>query len=258
MENTIKTIIITGAGTGIGAAAAIELAKDNNIKLVLIGRRRAKLLEVQAQLNNMSQHIVLAADVADRNDFHRAILKLKPESLNICGIFVNAGVGGSNDYDQDDRWEEIININLTGAYISIMETLPYLKKSSESYRNILITSSCLARFGVPNHTAYCASKTGLLGLTRALAVEHASNNILVNAILPGWVETEMAKAAIQALADSQNISYQESFDQQMSYVPLGKMSQPEELAKLVKFYMTNQQSSITGQCIDINNGAFMA
>ncbi|MBL7942010.1 MAG: SDR family oxidoreductase, partial [Flavobacteriales bacterium] len=116
---------------------------------------------------------------------------------------------------------------------------------------------CLARFGVPNYTAYCTAKTGLLGLTRSLAVELSSERILVNAICPGWVETEMARTGIQKLADRDGISYQESFDRQMSFVPTGKISSPDEIASLVHFLLTNQQTSITGQGIDINNGSFM-
>lgn len=253
----MKSIIITGAGTGIGAATAIELAKDSTIGLILIGRRKEKLEEILSVLPNQKQHILLPADVSNQKEFHQALESINPDSLNICGLFANAGIGGENHYGENDRWKQIIDVNITGTYITIMETLPYLKKSTESYKNIIITSSCLARFGVPNQTAYVTSKTALLGLTRALAVELASEKILVNAILPGWVETEMAKESIQNIANHQGISYQESFDQQMGYVPTGKMSDPSEIGKLVKFYLTNQQVSITGSSIDVNNGAWM-
>ena len=253
----MKTIIITGAGTGIGAATAMELAKDSSIRLVLIGRRKEKLEAVLENLPNQANHIVLATDISQKEQFSLDFQSINPERLNIYGLFANAGIGGENHYGKDDRWNEIIDINLTGTYITIMEVLPYLKKSKEDYKNIMITSSCLARFGVPNHTAYIASKTGLLGLMRGLAVELAPSQILVNAVLPGWVETEMAKESIQNLAERQNISYQDSYQQQMGYVPTGKMSQPQEIGKVVTFFLTNQETSITGQGIDVNNGAWM-
>jgi len=253
----MKTIIITGAGTGIGAATALELAKDSSIRLVLIGRRQEKLEETLDNLPNQEQHLVLATDISNKEQFSKDLKAINPERLNIFGLFANAGIGGENHYGTDDRWDDIININLTGTYNTIMETLPFLKKSKESFKNIMITSSCLARFGVPNHTAYIASKTGLLGMMRGLAVELAPSNILVNAILPGWVETEMAKESIQNLADRQNISYEDSYKQQMGYVPTGKMSQPDEMGRIVTFFLTNQETSITGQGIDANNGTWM-
>jgi 3-oxoacyl-[acyl-carrier protein] reductase len=110
---------------------------------------------------------------------------------------------------------------------------------------------------VPNYTAYCTAKTGLLGLTRSLALEVASEKILVNAILPGWVETEMAKASIQRLADRSEVNYEQALAEQKSYVPLNRISKPEEIGKLIKFLFSNEQTSITGQGIDINNGSFM-
>ena len=138
-----------------------------------------------------------------------------------------------------------------------MEAIPLMKKAEEKFKHVLITSSCLARFGVPYYTAYCASKTGLLGLTKALAIELAPFNILVNSITPGWVETEMAKAGIQKLADHNHKSYEDTFREQMGFVPLGRMSDPTEIANYVSFLFSNQQTSITGQALDINNGAFM-
>lgn len=253
----MKTILITGAGTGIGRATAQELAQNSSTSLVLIGRRQNLLDETLNSLPNKSNHITLSADIGNKESFRKALLSINPDERDIYGIFANAGIGGENSYGEDDRWMEIIQTNLHGTYISIMETLPHMRKSSASYKHIVITSSCLARFGVPNYTAYCTSKTGLLGLTRALAVELASENILVNAICPGWVETEMAKQGIQLLADRGNKPFAEEYAQQMGFVPLGKMSQPSDIGKQVAFLMSEQQTSITGQGIDINNGSWM-
>jgi NAD(P)-dependent dehydrogenase (short-subunit alcohol dehydrogenase family) len=132
----------------------------------------------------------------------------KTTTLALDGVFANAGVGGENQYGISDRWDEIISINLTGTYVTIQELLPFIKKSNSDFKHIVITSSCLARFGVPNYTAYCTAKTGLLGLTKSLALELAPSKILVNAICPGWVETEMAKAGIQKLADRSGVAYE--------------------------------------------------
>ena len=252
-----KTYVITGAGSGMGRATAELLSHNPDNRLLLVGRTRTALEETLSMLENRMNHSVADFDIRDAAAWNKAIAAHFNAQTNLCGIFANAGIGGENHYGPDDRWEEIISINLTGTYVTIMELLPHLRNSSDVFKHIVITSSCLARFGVPNYTGYCTAKTGLLGLTRSLSVQLAAEKILVNALCPGWVETEMAKAGIQKLADRGGESYNVEFDRQMSYVPLGRISQPEEIARMVAFLFSNQQTSMTGQGIDINNGSYM-
>ncbi len=252
-----KTYVITGAGSGMGRATAALLSQNKDVKLLLIGRTQTTLEETLSMLANSENHTIAAIDIRDAASWKQTVAANFDENTQLCGVFANAGVGGENHYGAEDRWEEIISINLTGTYVTLMELLPFLKKSTDAFKHIVITSSCLARFGVPNYTGYCTAKTGLLGLTRSLSVQLASDRILVNALCPGWVETEMAKAGIQNLADRGGESYNVEFDKQMSYVPLGRISQPEEIARMVAFLFSNQQTSITGQGIDINNGSYM-
>lgn len=251
----MQTVIITGAGTGIGKATAERLASEGKA-IILIGRREKPLQDLKANLPG-DGHAVLAVDVSDKHALHSALNSGVMEGRDLYAVYANAGIGGSNEYGEDDRWEQIIDINLSGAYYTVMESLPFLKKSSSTYRHILVTSSCLARFGVPYYTAYCASKSGVTGLVRALAVECGADNILVNAVLPGWVDTKMARAGIQLMADDMKRPYDEVLKQQMKVLPLPKMSRPEEVAGLVSFLFGDEQKSITGQCLDINNGSFM-
>ena len=133
--------------------------------------------------------------------------------------------------------------------------LPNLSLAKSTYTHIVITSSVLARLGVANYSAYCASKAGLLGLMRSWAVQFAPQNILVNAICPGWVNTNMAQEGLQGIADGLGMSKDEFYNIAMQSVPLRKMSEPEEIANLVS-YLVNQES-ITGQSIDINCGSVM-
>lgn len=252
----MNTYIITGAGSGMGAAAAVELAGQGH-RMVLIGRTEATLKATQTSLQTPERHVVCPVDIAQKHALRKAYEAIDLASHNVVGIFANAGIGGENHYGEDDRWEAILNVNLTGTYNSIMETLPHLKESGSKFKHILITSSCLARFGVPNYTAYCTSKAGLLGLTRSLAVQLASCKILVNAICPGWVDTEMARAGIQKLADRTGTTYEEAFEEQMDLVPLKRISTAEEIGKFVAFMFSDAQTSITGQGLDINNGSYM-
>lgn len=253
----MKTIVITGAGSGIGRATAKVLAKTAGVTLLLVGRNEKSLLETKLQLDRSEEHMLATLDIRDAAAWKNVLQTNKAETLNIAGVFANAGVGGENHYGPTDRWSDIISTNLDGTYVTIMELLPYLKISDEPFRSIVITSSCLARFGVSHYTAYCTAKSGLLGLAKSLAMELASDKILVNAICPGWVETDMAKAGIQKLADRQSDSYEKAFAEQLSFVPLNRISQPEEIGQLVRFLMSNEQTSITGQGIDINNGSYM-
>ncbi len=118
-------------------------------------------------------------------------------------------------------------------------------------------SSILGRIGVPGYTGYCASKTGLLGLVRALAAELAKKDVQVNAICPGWVDTEMAWEGIEGMAKGMKVSKEAAFEAAMAAVPLGRMSAPEDIAGLLCWLVSDDSRGVTGQGIDMNGGAFM-
>jgi NAD(P)-dependent dehydrogenase (short-subunit alcohol dehydrogenase family) len=243
--------LITGAGSGIGEVIAIELSKQGHT-CFLFGRKEANLKSTLSKLNG-SEHQIMVGDITDK----QSLLKLAKDhsELILDGIIANAGVGGENNFGDNDRWDEIVNTNLTGTYFTVQSFLPALKKSKNSYKQIVIISSVLARLGVANYSAYCASKAGLLGLMRSWAVQYAAENILVNAICPGWVNTDMAQQGLQGIAHGIGITKSEFYDIAMQSVPLKKMSEPIEIAHLVQYLLS--QTSITGQSIDINGGAIM-
>jgi len=257
MQLIRRGYVITGAGSGIGRATAIRFSKQKDAQLILIGRNSETLKTTLSMCDNPSQQHVCQMDIRDSKAWQRLWGHFNASEINLCGVFANAGEGGENHYG-DNRWSEIIDINLNGTYTTIMECFPYLKNSAEKVKHVLITSSCLARFGVPRYSAYCTSKTGLLGLTRSLALEFADHQILVNAICPGWVDTEMAAASMGRLASHQNKSLDVVRSEQAAMVPLQRISQPDEIAALVEFLFRGDQQSMTGQAIDINNGSFMS
>ena len=245
-----KTYIISGAGSGIGKAITKQIAAEGNT-CILLGRDKSKLELVAADLPG--DHVVLAADIRSAANLMEASKLIS--GLKIDGIIANAGIGGENKWGELDRWDDIISTNLTGTYNFVNNFLPQLDGSESAFKQIILTSSVLARLGVANYSAYCASKAGLLGLMRSWAIQLAPENILVNAICPGWVDTEMSQDGLQGIADGIGITKDEFHKIAMQSVPLGKMSKPEEIAELVSYLL--KQQSITGQTIDINNGAVM-
>jgi len=215
------------------------------------------LEKTRSELPRSEEHQIIVADLKDRVGLQSAIRAAQLETKNLAGVIANAGVGGGNEYGPHDRWDEIIETNLGGTYRLVQECLPSLRALSNEFKNIVVISSILARLGVPKYSAYCASKAGLLGLTRSWASEYASEKILVNAICPGWVDTKMSDQGLEAMAHAFGMSAPEVRLAEMSKVPLGKMSDPSEVAALVHFLIAGNQTSITGQTFDINNGALM-
>ena len=257
-----KVVLVTGAGSGIGRAAAQRLALDG-LDLLLVGRRLDALEETRSTLAIGGKHESMALDVANRLAFHDVLAEVmrKGEGRELVGVFANAGIGGSNGYSltsAEDRWDEIMRANVTGVYVTLQTALPYLKEAGQAVTHAVVTSSVLARFGVPGQSAYVTSKTAVLGLVRSLAVEWGGDGVLVNAICPGWVETDMARESIQSMADLQGMSYDDCHAQQCALLPTGRMSLPSEVADFVAWLMSSEQRGITGQGLDLNNGSWMA
>lgn len=257
-----KTVLVTGAGSGIGRATAVRLA-DDGFAVLLVGRRLEALEETRSLMKGGDGHLSMALDVSDRWAFHDGLADVmgNGRGRGLVGVFANAGIGGANGFAleaSEDRWDEIMRINVTGVYVTLQTAYPYLKAADQAVTHAVVTSSVLARFGVPGQSAYVTSKTAVLGLVRSLSVEWGADGILVNAICPGWVETAMAQASIQRMAEAQGLSYEACHAQQCAVLPTGRMSQPSEVADFVAWLMSDEQRGITGQGLDMNNGSWMS
>jgi NAD(P)-dependent dehydrogenase (short-subunit alcohol dehydrogenase family) len=180
----IRHILITGAGTGIGKAIAIKLAEEGS-QLSLLGRTTATLQETASQIRNQGGKADwFRCDIQDKEALEAAVAAAcgLHGPLNAC--IANSGIGGSNSPGPEDRFTELVTTNLIGTYQTFRASEAQLAPGPEP-RYLIAVASVLARFGVPGYSGYCASKAGILGMVRALALELAPKNILVNALCPG-------------------------------------------------------------------------
>ena len=247
----MKTYLISGAGSGIGRSTAVLLAAQGH-RIYLLGRNSERL-EQTFHLLPKNDHQVLIADIRNREELLNAFQLLHGTTLD--GIVAASGKGGWNTWGEDDQWDDIINTNLTGTYNFINTFYPALKGSGQSHKNIIIISSALARIGFSNYQALSASKAGLLGLMRCWASQWAKDKVSVNAILPGWVNTQMASNDVGSFAAAYNISKEDALRNVLQHVPLGRMAEPEEISEFVSHLLN--QSIITGAVIDMNGGLVM-
>ncbi len=253
MDLAGRTAVVTGAGTGIGRAIALELS-NAGASLGLIGRTRATLDAVARDAPG--ETCVVTADVCDRSAVEGAFETIAKRLGPLHCVVANAGIGGPNDLGDGDRWDAIVRTNLDGAYFSLRAFEQQLAPGG-GWRHAIVISSCVARFGVPGISAYSAAKAGQLGLVRSLAVELAPKRVLVNAICPGWVETQMAADRMTEIGEGMGKGLAEARAELLGSVPLQRISEPEEVAGLVAFLLSPAAVSFTGQAFDPNNGAWM-
>jgi NAD(P)-dependent dehydrogenase (short-subunit alcohol dehydrogenase family) len=254
-----RHVAITGAGSGIGRAIALRLAREG-ARVALLGRRVDKLDAVAreiAALPGAAPALALRCDIRERAAVDACFTTLRERAGPLHAFVANSGVGGANAAGAGDRFDELVQTNLIGTYSSLRAAERVLAPGPEP-RHFVVLSSILARLGVPGYTGYCASKAGLLGLVRALAQELAPANVQVNAILPGWVETEMAHEGLAGMAAALKTTAADAKRIALEPVPLRRFAEPEDVAGLVAYLLSPDARGITGACLDMNNGALMS
>jgi len=246
-----RHVVVTGGGTGIGRAIAVRLAAEG-ASLTLLARDGERLAGVARELGAS----FAVCDVRDREQVEAAFAEAAEERGLLQGLVANAGLGGPNEPGRADRFEDLVATNLLGTYWCARAAERHLAPGPQT-RHLVVVASILARIGVAGYTGYCASKAGLLGLVRSLAAELAPENVQVNAICPGWVDTEMARTGIERLAEATGQTHEEALQAAMAEVPLGRKGKPEDVAGTVAWLLSGDARGVTGQAIDQNGGAFM-
>jgi NAD(P)-dependent dehydrogenase (short-subunit alcohol dehydrogenase family) len=248
-----RHVVVTGAGRGIGKAIALRLARDG-ARLSLLARREEALEETAAEIGGA---FVRGVDIRDGAKVDAAFAAAADANGPIHALIANSGSGGPNEAGDGDRFFDLVQTNLVGTYQCVRAAQRHFGPGPER-RDVVIISSILARIPVPGYTGYSASKAGLLGLVRSLAAELAPDNVQVNAICPGWVDTDMAWEGFGLMAEAMGISRDEAHATAMREVPLGRMGTPEDVAGTVAWLLSPDSRGVTGQAIDQNGGAFMS
>ena len=245
-----RHVVVTGGGKGIGKAIAERLAAEG-ATLSLLAPNMDELEQV-AELVGGDAHF---CDIRDRDAVDSAFAAAAAARGPVHALVANSGVGGGNADGPGDRFEEIVQTNLFGTYWCIRAAVRELAPSPER-RDVVVIASILARIAVPGYTAYSASKAGLLGLVRSFSAELAPGDVQVNAICPGWVESDMAWQGIDEIVAATGMTREQAVADAMSAVPLGRMGRPEDIAGTVAWLLSGDSRGITGQAIDQNGGAW--
>ena len=252
----MRVSLVTGGGRGIGRAIARVLAGPGTL-VAVAGRTRSQIEATALELEGIGgRALALEMDVTDHGSIVAGMARLRAAADRVDVVVNNAGIGGGEAVVGSDieRWRRTIDTNLTGMYLVSREAVPLMAAGGR----IVNLSSVLGRFGVPGYTAYCASKHGVIGFTRALALELAPQGITVNALCPGWVDTEMAAEGMQQGADAMGKTFEEFRDHAIGAVPIKRIIQPDEVAELVRFLAAPMAAAITGQTYNICGGQIMS
>jgi NAD(P)-dependent dehydrogenase (short-subunit alcohol dehydrogenase family) len=233
------------------------LAK-NRAKVAIASRNRAHLATAAAAFEGLGLPVLpITLDVRKKDDIQRTASEIVSKWGAIHILINNAGISGLSliDDPDDSKWFNIVDTNLNGMYLITKEILKHMP-DHEGGRVINI-SSVLGKFGVPGYTAYCTTKHGMIGFTRALALEVVDRGITVNTVCPGWVDTEMATQGINETAAMQGITPEQFRAQAVAGVPIKRFLEADEIAELVCYLASDQAKGITGQAINICGGQTM-
>ncbi len=252
-----KKALVTGASRGIGRAVCLRLAAEGAV--VACGVRKeedgAALVAEIAAAGGSAVPVVL--DVSDAASVATGVERAARPERRIDLVVNNAGLAGQTPLHGDERsdlaFARIFDVNVTGTWRVLRAALPFLSDGAR----IVNVSSVSGRFGVPTQAAYCGAKHAVIGMTRALALELAPRKITVNAVCPGWVDTEMGRYGIRNYGKAMGMDEEQAFRAAARMAPLGEVLVPDEVAGLVAWLAGEDARNVTGQSIVIDGGQVM-
>jgi dihydroanticapsin dehydrogenase len=238
-----KIALVTGGSRGIGFSTG-KILSENGATVVITGKDTERLEKAAKKIPNS---IAIVADIRNTNDVKNVVSKTIEKFGRLDILVNNAGIFPKikklHEIDEDE-WNEVLDVNLTGQFRFTKEAIPHLQKTSGSIINISSDAGLKAFQGF-NADAYSASKAALIILTKCWALEYSKNKIRVNCICPGVVDTDMTKPFLKTQTDKEFMDNEH---------PLGRIGQPEEIAKAIMYFVSDDASWTTGAVLTVDGG----
>jgi|SRR5687768_665100 NAD(P)-dependent dehydrogenase (short-subunit alcohol dehydrogenase family) len=253
-----KIVLITGGSGGLGQALAEAFAREET-RVVIAARDRDRLnAAAEKMAQNDSQVLALPCDISQRDQVQSLGKEIKTRWGDVQILVNNAGIARAVNFSDmpDALWDETLETNLTGAYNCCKFFLPAMIRAK--WGRIINIASTTAKVGFSHVTAYTASKHGLLGLTRSLALETARAGVTVNAICPGYVDDERTRENAKMMAEKTGKSASDILKLFAASAPQNRLIAPEEVASLAVLMASEKLGAMTGQAVSVDGGAVMA
>lgn len=247
MPENERIALVTGGSRGIGRAIALALAARGCKVVVNYCSSDVAAEEVVKQIKNAGGNaIAIKADVSSEEDVKSLFKTIKKEWGPVEILVNNAGITRDNLLIRlkDSDWDDVLDGNLKSAFLCSREAVKQMMRSK--WGRIVNMASVVGLIGNPGQANYCASKAGIIGLTKSIAREYAVRKITVNAIAPGFIETDMTKALPETVKE-----------EMLKSIPAGRLGQPEDIAQAVLFLTSEQSTYINGQVIAVDGGMTM-
>ncbi|MBB5721504.1 NAD(P)-dependent dehydrogenase (short-subunit alcohol dehydrogenase family) [Loktanella ponticola] len=240
-----KTAFVTGGGSGVGAVIALELA-NAGAKVTICGRRIAPLEAVAAKHSNIS---AVVADITDEVAISTAIATVSPDI-----VIANAGASESAPFVKTelDAFERMMKVNVTGTFLTLREGAKAMK--GKPWGRLIAIASTAGLKGYPYVAPYAAAKHGVVGMVKSVALELARKNITVNAICPGFLDTEMTERSIANIVEKTGRSVEAARASLEETNPMHRLVPPEDVAKTVLWLCSDGSDMVTGQSISVSGG----
>ncbi|HEY3639052.1 MAG TPA: SDR family oxidoreductase [Rhizomicrobium sp.] len=244
-----ETALITGGGTGLGRAIALAFAREG-ANVSVAGRRLEPLQEVAREIEQGGgKALAIGCDVTDAQEATRAVAQTTARFGRLTILVNNAGTLHVSTIETipEEEWDRVMTVNVKGPFLMSRAALPELRRAGGGA--IVNIGSILGLIGAKERAAYCASKGGVTMLTKAMALDHAHENIRVNCICPAIVETDLVRGLFDRAPDGEALRKARA-----ALIPLGRMGKPEDVAEMAVFLASRESSWMTGAAIPLDGG----